>query len=143
MSKKLRSNVDIEREKTLLDYNIVGICIRHKRDPFLLNTRFLIRNVLSQFPFEYDVPLLSEYVQDVMIIGYRKKIKHLKRTKYYYLRNRPRPQSKLRFRFVVNSYEPEIFESKHWFTTVTSRYQMINKAVKPLNCNQLTIKNKQ
>lgn len=132
VSKKLRSNVDIEREKTLLDYNIVGLCIRYKRDPNLLNTRFLVRNVLSQFPFEYDLPLVSEYVEDIIIIGHRRKIKHLKKSKYYYLRNRPRPQSRLKFNFVVNSYEPMPFETKHWFNNITSRYDMITQAIKPL-----------
>lgn len=47
VSKKQRSNVVEVLVKNIYQYNLVGICIQHKKDPWDLNTSFLLRNVLS------------------------------------------------------------------------------------------------
>ena len=61
-SKKLRSNTIDIQIKDIFQYNILGICISRKRDQYLVNTAFLLRNVVDRVPYESNNALFSPIV---------------------------------------------------------------------------------
>lgn len=112
VSKKHRSNVVDILVKDIFQYNITGICIRHKKDQFSINTSFLIRNVFDQFPYELNIPFYSPHIDYISILFYRQKLKYLTHSKYYYLRKKPLPQSKVVFDYVVGMYDHDIVDEE-------------------------------
>jgi ribosomal protein L19 len=112
ISKKQRSNVVDILEKDIFQYNFTGIVISQKKDQLVLNTSFLIRNVFDQFPYELNVPLYSPIVDYISVLFYRPKIRYLTHSKYYYLRKKPFPLSKVFFDYVVGMYDHDIENDK-------------------------------
>jgi ribosomal protein L19 len=104
ISKKLRSNVVEHIEKDILKYNLVGICLSFYGDPYILNTSFLIRNVFDSFAYEFTCPYQSPIVDYISVLLSKVKIKHLTKSKYYYLRKKPLPLSEVIFEYVIDMH---------------------------------------
>jgi len=109
-SKKQRSNIVDIQIKDLLQYNFVGICIAHKKDPYDVNTSFLIRNVFDRVPFELHVNLFSPILEGIGVFSTIEKLFRITHNKYYYLRKKPMPQSLVTFDYVTDSTEDIINE---------------------------------
>lgn len=107
VSKKLRSNVELKKEKNILEYHLIGICIRMKKDGYGINSSCLIRNVLSNYPFEYNLPLNSPFILYIVISSTRKKLRYIRHGRYYYLRKKQRPYSKVTWEYVAKMYDPD------------------------------------
>jgi ribosomal protein L19 len=112
VSKKHRSNTFDIIAKDIPQYNFTGLCLRYRPDPYSTNTAFLIRNVFDQFPCEYNIPLYSPIITGIHILLNRPKIQRKIRSKYYFLRNKPLPMSKLIFSYILG-YDIEIVQEEH------------------------------
>jgi ribosomal protein L19 len=111
-SKKQRSNVVDVQVKDIFQYNFIGICIAQKRDEFVLNSSFLIRNTFDQFPYELCVPLYSPMVDAISVLNYIDKLLYYTHSKYYYLRKKPMPLSTIYFDYVIDMYAHDIDDTK-------------------------------
>jgi ribosomal protein L19 len=109
-SKKQRSNIVDVQIKDILQYNFIGICIAHKKDPYYLNTSFLIRNVFGRVPFELTVNLFSPILDSITAFPEIKKLLRITHNKYYYLRKKPMPQSLIEFDYVTETTEDLVYE---------------------------------
>jgi len=107
-SKKLRSNVTEVQSRDIFQYNFIGICIAHKKDPYILNTSFLIRNTFDRVPYELHVNLYSPIVENINVLHAIRKLIYITHSKYYYLRKKPMPMSTIYFDYVIDMYDHEI-----------------------------------
>lgn len=112
VSKKHRSNTVDVIIRDIFQYVFTGICIRHRKDIYDLNTSFLLRNVFDQFPYELQVPLYSPFIDSINVLLFRPKIQALIHSKYYYLRNKPLPMSKVLFAYIVGVSDPSILDKE-------------------------------
>jgi ribosomal protein L19 len=62
-SKKQRSNVVDLQIKDIFQYNFIGICIAQKKDQFLMNTNYIIRNTFDRQPYEMTINLFSPIIE--------------------------------------------------------------------------------
>jgi ribosomal protein L19 len=97
VSKKLRSNVVNKVDYDINIYSFKGILISDYMNP--LNTSYLIRNVFDSIPYETRVILYSPAVDYVTYDPFIQLIYN--RSKLYYLRNKPLPQSEIPFTYIV------------------------------------------
>jgi ribosomal protein L19 len=97
VSKKLRSNVVNKVEYDINVYSFKGILISDYADP--LNASYLIRNIFDTIPYETRVILYSPAVDYVTYDPFVQVLYH--RSKLYYLRDKPLPQSTVSFTYIV------------------------------------------
>jgi ribosomal protein L19 len=109
-SKKQRSNVTDVQVKDIFQYNFIGICIAHKKDSFMLNTSYLIRNTFDKVPYELMVNLYSPIIDEICVYVLIEKLIRITHSKYYYLRKKPAPMSTIFFDYVVDMFEHDIME---------------------------------
>lgn len=101
-SKKLRSNFNKVLEREPLQYDYIGICIAQKKDPYIINTSFLVRNAYQHIPFELRINLFNPVLDFISVHLNIHKFYRLIRNKYYYLRNKPVPESVVNHQFALN-----------------------------------------
>ena len=111
-SKKHRTNIIEVQQREILQYNFTGLCIAHKKDPFYVNTSFLIRNTFDRTPYELNVCLNSPIIEEIYIRHAVEKIVYITHSKYYYLRNKPMPKSTIFFDYIVDMYDHDIIHEK-------------------------------
>jgi ribosomal protein L19 len=111
-SKKLRSNTIDIQIKDIFQYTFIGICIAHKKDPFTINTSFLMRNTFDRFPYELTVNLYSPLVEDIDVLYHIQKLLYITHSKYYYLRKKPMPLSTIYFNYVVDMLDHDILDEE-------------------------------
>ena len=111
-SKKLRSNTIEVQIKDIFQYELLAICISTKRDQYLVNTAFLLRNVVDRTPYEFNIPLFSPIVEDLAVLFQHDKLKHLTKSKYYSLRDKPMPESTVNFYYIADMLDPDIVEKE-------------------------------
>jgi ribosomal protein L19 len=105
ISKKLRSNTVEVQIRDIFQYNFLGLCIAHKKDPYLINTSFLVRNTFDRTPYELNVSLFSPIIESIAVVPSIQKLIHITHSKYYYLRKKPLPESTIRFNYVVDMFD--------------------------------------
>jgi ribosomal protein L19 len=111
-SKKLRSNVSEIQVRDIFQYNFIGICIAHKKDPYFLNTSYLIRNTFDRTPYELNVSLYSPTIENIFVLPTIEKLVSLTHSKYYYLRKKPMPLSTITFNYVIDMYDHDILHQE-------------------------------
>lgn len=111
-SKKLRSNIVEVQILDIFQYNFVGLCLRHKKDRYLINTSFLIRNTFDRIPYELNACLYSPAIESIHILRYIEKIIRITHSKYYYLRNKPMPESTVPFDYVIDLYDHNVIHAE-------------------------------
>ena len=111
-SKKLRSNTTETQIRDIFQYNFIGLCIAHRKDQYILNTSFLIRNTFDRIPYELRANLYSPLIEDISVLFFIKKLVHLKHSKYYYLRKKPMPESNITFDYVTDMYDHDILQEE-------------------------------
>jgi ribosomal protein L19 len=107
-SKKLRSNVVEIEIRDIFQYTFVGICIAHKKDQYLINTSFLIRNTFDRTPYELHVKLYSPIIENIGVLYDIKKLLHVSHSKYYYLRSKSMPESTIFFDYITDLYDHKV-----------------------------------
>jgi hypothetical protein len=100
-SKKLRSDITYRIHRDPFEYRMTGLCIKSYIDPYLINTRAVLRNVFSSCAFEYIFPLYSPYIESINIDHFRYRVSMKRRGSYAYLRKKPLPESVILFHFVA------------------------------------------
>jgi len=109
-SKKLRSNVIEIQERDIFQYNFTGLCIAHKKDPYVINTSFLIRNTFDRIPYELHVNPFSPVIEDIHVHAVVEKLIYITHSKYYYLRKKPMPLSTITFDYVIDMFDHDIIK---------------------------------
>jgi ribosomal protein L19 len=107
-SKKLRSNVSEVQTRDIFQYNFIGLCIAHKKDPYCVNTSFLIRNTFDRTPYELNVNLYSPTIENISVYNTIGKLVSSTHSKYYYLRKKPMPLSTIPFDYIIDMYDHDI-----------------------------------
>lgn len=104
VSKKQRTNISEKKVKDVLQYSFLGYCFDFKKDKTGLNCSFSLRNVLDGFPIEMIFPLYSPAIN---CVSFQEKIfqKKATRAKFFFLRNKPLPDSLMEFSYVIRKKE--------------------------------------
>jgi len=112
ISKKLRSNTVEVKTLDIFQYNFVGLCIAHKKDPYITDTSFLIRNAFDRIPYELNACLFSPIVESIRVLPSIEKLIHITHSKYFYLRNKSMPESTIYFDYVIDMYDYEVLHQQ-------------------------------
>nr|ADZ99047.1 ribosomal protein L19 [Physarum polycephalum] len=111
-SKKLRSNISEVQVRDIFQYNFIGLCIAHKKDPFVINTSFLIRNTFDRTPYELHANLFSPIIESIHVHSAVEKLFYITHSKYYYLRKKPMPLSTIYFDYVIDMFDHDILHEE-------------------------------
>jgi len=128
VSKKLRSNIVDRIDYDISIYRITGLLVSEHNHH--INTTYLIRNVFDSIPYEVRVILYSPAI-DYVTFDYFVQLLY-KRNKLLYLRDRPIPESTVKFTYIVGliplAHAPEyvedddlLFEPKYFFKNAGKR----------------------
>ena len=111
VSKKQRTNISEKKVKDVLQYSFLGYCFNFKKDPDSINCSYSLRNVLDGFPIEMIFPV---YSPSISCISFQEKMFQKKSTKakYFFLRNKPSPQSFFEFNYVTRKKDFIIINKK-------------------------------
>ena len=104
VSKKQRTNISDKKIKDVLQYCFLGYCFNYKKDNKGVNCSYSLRNVLDGFPIEMIFPVYSPAIS---CLSFLEKMYQRKATKskYFFLRNKPFPESFVEFSFVTRKKE--------------------------------------
>lgn len=103
-SKKLRSNVIEIKIRDVQQYTFVGICISHKKDVYITNTSFLLRNTFDRIPYEAHFKLYSPYIDNISILHFVKKL-IINHSRFFFLRTKSMPKSTVVFDYITDIYD--------------------------------------
>lgn len=109
-SKKQRSNIVDIQVKDIFQYNFIGICIAHKKDYYLFNTSFLIRNTFDRSAYELHAVLYSPIIDAIIKYDTIEKLVKIIRSKYFYLRKKPMPSSTVFFDYVTDMFDNDVLD---------------------------------
>jgi len=111
VSKKQRTNISEKKIKDVLQYSFLGYCFDFKKDLEGVNCSYSLRNVLDGFPIEMIFPI---YSPNISCISFQEKLFQKKSTKskYFFLRRKPSPESLFEFDYVTRKKE-EIINIKN------------------------------
>ena len=87
-----------------MQYSFLGYCFNFKKDNLGVNCSYSLRNVLDGFPIEMIFPV---YSPSISCISFQEQMYQKKSTKakYFFLRNKPSPESMIEFSYVTRKKE--------------------------------------